>query len=778
MSSEERKANFRAMIWRMDYASVLNEQQYKAVTTSSQYVRVIAGAGSGKTRVLTYRIAYLVGALRVPSSKILAIAFTNKVAQEMSNRASNLVDEMLGFHVPLSISTFHAFCARFLRIESKSINYPRTYAIWDESDFDRAVKNAGVACGYKKGDDQIKKAGSYIRLMKGINRYPEDISVSSWNEDEKVSLKIYEEYEKIKRASFALDFDDLLLLTIRVLENNSEIREHWSHKYQHILIDEFQDTNDIQFRLLSLLQTPETSVYVVGDPDQTIYTWRGANPKNIMDFSKHFLGAETIILNQNYRSTGKILEAANKLISHNNDRVKKDLFTKGEEGEDIKTFEAFTAEKEAEWVVRGLVRLANKYPLEDGRPNYLQSAILYRSAYLTRPIERALKNEGIPYRIYGGVRFYERMEVKDLLSYCSLLINPKDSVAFERIINVPRRSIGEKTLLLLKQEASRHSLQPLEYVMALATDSTFETEIKGNALNSLKDLGKAVIKAQENLNGTGEALSSIIHTFADDISYFEYLKETEENGEDRIENVQSLFDDMDDYVTKHPEADLSSYLQQVSLLSAQDDINDGNYVSLMTVHVAKGLEFDNVFVIDFQEGAFPNQRALEEDGRDAEEEERRLAYVAFTRARKRLFVSCNDSYSYATDSHGAPSPYYAEAGLKVQNDSPSFYRPNSSSFYRQNSFKKQNGGFSFFGDGEHISPFNEKRRKEEEMPKTNGITDWKVGDLVEHKKFGRGKVIALISDEIIQIDFEKEGKKLIVPSHAMLSRLKSPGGEA
>ncbi len=758
----------------VNYSALLNDRQLEAVESPAQYVRIIAGAGSGKTRVLTYRIAYLIEQRHVDPGRILAIAFTNKVAQEMLGRAKKLVEDLGEMTNSLKIMTFHSLAARFLRIEAAAIGYPRGFTIYDEDDQSRLVKVIAEEKGYRKGDSIVKEALSYIRRKKGQGLYPQDIKGSKdLYERQKLLLSFYEAYEKKKGDMFALDFDDLLLQCLYILENDPEIRERWASRFDHILVDEFQDTNDVQFRLLKLLLTPLTSVYVVGDPDQTIYTWRGANQKLILDFEKSFGDVETVILNENYRSTKNILQAANQLIKHNQKRVPKDLFTNGATGEVVKTYNAPNSEREAEWVCREIKTLVAKSQRENGEPDYSDIAILYRSSYLTRPFEQAMARSGIPYRIFGGLRFYERMEVKDLLAYFSLLVNPKNNIAFERIVNVPRRGIGDTTLAKIREESGAHGLSEYEYLERYA-EFAGDSKIPSKAVAALMAMVAKVEATKERLEKKEEAYPSILRDFVTSLDYMDYLKDDEEEDEDRVGNVNALLDDIMDYLKKNPESTFDEYLQNVTLLTSQDDMNNGNYVSLMTVHVAKGLEFDNVFVVCLNDGSFPSKRALEETERDGAEEERRLAYVAFTRAKKRLYLSCNRSYSYATDSHAVPSPYFKEAGLKVEEEG---------AFRGLYGFNKTYGGTgrSFFSDGGHIDPFTEKSQpveEKKEAPKTNGIEAWHVGDIAHHETFGDGKVVELISKDIIVIDFDNGGRKTLMANHPRLSRLKSKGGDA
>ncbi|MCQ2787317.1 MAG: UvrD-helicase domain-containing protein, partial [Bacilli bacterium] len=419
----------------MEFDKLLNEEQLKAVSTKSQYTRVVAGAGSGKTRVLTYRIAYLIGEKKVDPSEILAIAFTNKVANEMKDRVVRMLPDVASF---LHVSTFHSFGARFLRAEIKALGISPSFTIFDDDDTERLIRDICLGRGYSKKDEIITMSMNYIATKKCKGLYPNDVKLGHfYNEEE--CLEIFKEYEKRKRQMIALDFDDLLLLPIIILENFPEIRNKWLNKIHYILIDEFQDTNDVQFKLIKLLSNQDTNVYVVGDPDQTIYTWRGANQKIILDFEKTYPGAETVILNRNYRSTKTILDAANKLIANNKKRVPKDLYTNNVYGDKIELFKGATKDIEAERVVSTIKKLKNQNKIEALR----DVAILYRSSYLTLPLEKALIKERIVYRVFGGVRFYQRKEIKDALAYFRLISNPKDDVSFDRIINVPKRKIGE-----------------------------------------------------------------------------------------------------------------------------------------------------------------------------------------------------------------------------------------------------------------------------------------------------------------------------------------------
>ena len=731
----------------MDYVHLLNKSQFEAVSTTSKYTRVIAGAGSGKTRVLTYRIAYLISELKVDPRHILAIAFTNKVANEMKDRIVRMLPDVAPF---LHISTFHSFGVKFLRQEIQHLNFSNAFTIFDDDDSERLIRDICLARGHQKKDDIVKLAVNYIASKKCKGEYPENVKLSHYYNEEEC-LAIFKEYEAKKDAMVALDFDDLLLKPIMILENFPEVREKWQKRLPYILIDEFQDTNDVQFTLVKLLSNFDTNVYVVGDPDQTIYTWRGANQKIILNFEKNYPGAQTIILDRNYRSTKTILDAANKLIKNNKKRVEKNLFTENINGEKIAMFKGYTKEVEAQHVVTTIKKLINQKQVNSNR----DIAILYRSSYLTLPVEKELTKERIRYRVFGGVRFYQRREIKDALAYFRLIQNEKDDVSFERIINVPRRKIGEKSVEDLKREARGLNMSIYHYVKDI---EKYESNLNPRVIYSLTFLINAIEKVKTELAKNEEIYSKILEDFLIDIGYFKYL-EDDDDAEERIDNVKTLFADMLDFIKKNPDDGFATWLENCTLATSQDDMTDDNYVSLMTVHTAKGLEFDHVFIIGLAEGVFPNQRAINEEGRDGLEEERRLAYVAFTRAKKKLYLSMNSGYSYVNENNLVESRFIEEAGLKMPSD-PYFSRrenyPRIKSIF--------NSDDAFFSD----IPLEHKPAIQEE---TNGITDWSVGDNVMPEKFGIGVVKKVIDQSVIVIDFKDHGLKTMLGNHKSLKRV-------
>ena len=531
----------------------------------------------------------------------------------------------------------------------------------------------------------------------------------------------------------------------------------WLRKVKHILIDEFQDTNDTEYKLVKLLTSPETSLYVVGDPDQTIYTWRGANQDIILNLDRDYKGIVTTVLERNYRSTQTILNSANKLISHNKFRVPKNLYTENNKGEQIIVKASNSINSEAEYVAREILKLhqVDKIPYND-------ITILYRSNYVTVEFESALTSHQIPYRIFGGTKFYQRKEIKDVLAYFRLIVNPNDDVSFKRIVNVPRRSIGDVTINTLVREADENSQSLYNYVLSIDEDNT---EIPARALGSLKRMIILIEKAKEDINKDEEVFSKILEDMLSSLGYYDYLLK-EDDGDDRIDNVKALFATLRYYLKNNPESSFAEYLQNIALVSGQDELVDGDFVNMMTVHTAKGLEFPVVFVVRFNDGVFPSSRSKEESGFKGLEEERRLAYVAITRAKERLYLSCAGGFNYVISGYLVPSQFYKESGNLIEssfsNDFPAFsgYGRKSSSYSNP------------FDDGPHQDPFAEPSK-----PKTPIFDDepaeainWKVGDVVNHRKFGKGVVTKLLGDDIIEVNFEEHGKKQLLGNHPALTK--------
>lgn len=739
----------------MNYQNELNENQFEAVTTDAQHVRIIAGAGSGKTRVLTYRISYLISEMHVLPWKILAITFTNKVANEMKTRVSSMLAKE--DTKDLTIRTFHSFAAYFLRQEISVIGFPASFTILDEEDQTKLVKDIAATMGFKRNDKIVGEALNYIGKQKLLGKYPDDVKIAKPRfEDEKTCLEIYQIYEEEKYKTLSLDFDDLLLQTIIILENYPDIRYKWQQKIDHILIDEFQDTNDTEYKLINLLKKPFTSLYVVGDPDQTIYTWRGANQNIILDLDKRYPDMITVVLDRNYRSTQVILNAANKLIAYNKLRLAKNLYTNANGGEAIVTNCSPSGRMEADYVAREILEL-NKFH----NYSYKDIVILYRSNFVTVDFEAALARYRIPYKIFGGMKFYQRREIKDVLAYFHLIVNTKDDISFSRIVNVPKRGFGETSESLLKNEAINANKSMYEYIQDVDPK---DSEIKTSLINSLKSMVKLIDIAREDIKKNEEVFSKILHDMIWDLGYYDYLVKDDE-GEERKKNVDALFEDIRHYLKSNPSSTFDEYLQNIALLSAQDDMVDGDFVSLMTIHTAKGLEFPVVFLVRFAQGILPSNRAMEEGGYLGMEEERRLAYVAMTRAKQKLYLTLNLEYSFIINSNYTPSQFLKESGNEVLNSRENIFRSGPR-------IQPARPKVYHFDDGDHLDFDREPKKPSTPIfdDITNDVTDWKVGDIVIHKKLGKGVVIALEGDDIIKVNFEEHGEKSILGTHPSVSK--------
>ncbi len=736
----------------MDFLKDLNSKQYDAVTSKSKYLRIIAGAGTGKTRVLTYRIAYLLSEMSIKPYQILAITFTNKVANEMKARTQELLLDM--DLKELKISTFHSFCNYFLRREISTLSFPKSFTILDEDDKHSLIKEIVKDSLNPKGNDLVDNAEKYISNKKCLGKLPSDIEFIKDNEEKEV-FEIFKEYEKRKNAQYSLDFDDLLIYTCKILENFPEIKEKYNYRFKEILIDEFQDTNELQFKLLTLLVGKDTSIFVVGDPDQTIYTWRGANQKIILNFEDYFNPLDTIILNENYRSTQNILNHANTLISYNKERIKKDLYSNSTKGKEVDVYMGYNSDYEAKKVIEEIKQISLKENVD-----YSHFAILYRSSYISRSFEKELMLNHIPYNIYSGIKFYERKEVKDALAYFNLMINPLDNISLLRIINVPKRKIGDKTISILKEEAEKYNLSYYNYIKEINLHSS---KIGPSTIIKLNEMSNLMESTKEKLKQNYEAYSEVLNDFLKDIGYFDYLAEFDDNDEERIENVNSLISDIREYMKNNSDSTFDEYLQNITLTTSQDEVDSTlKKVSLMTVHTAKGLEFDYVFLVGFQEGVFPSARSLFESGDEALEEERRLAYVALTRGRKEAHVSYNTGYSYTLGKNSEPSRFIKEADLSFNKENYlNLSSNNNKNIYSFN----QNGSLFKKSTNDDIL----ERKKEVPIFGEGNNNLWNVGDELIHKAFGEG-IVKEVKGDIVVVDFKDFGIKKMAANHKFLTK--------
>lgn len=644
----------------------LNSEQLKPVCDTQGHVLVLAGAGSGKTRVLTSRIAYILDKGLCAPSNILAITFTNKAAKEMRTR----LEDMLGDLGGMWICTIHAMCVKILRRFGESAGIKSNFSIYSDTERNNIIKKAFQENDF---DDEklLKSIKFHIGNAKMLGLDPDQYALR--NKDEKgidAITKVYESYNDHLRRNNALDFDDLLLEAKRLLSRDEEARQYLSDKFKYILVDEFQDTNTVQYAIIKLLASVHGNLFVVGDDDQSIYGWRGAEIDNILKFDSDYPDAKVYKLERNYRSTKSILELANTIIGHNDKRRSKQLWTEAEEGFRPQYVEAEQESDEAYFAAKTI----NAAVFAGAK--YSDFAVLMRINALTRSYEQEFTKYSIPYKVFGGFRFFERKEIKDMLAYLRLISNPFDDEALVRIINVPKRGVGSKTMEVMQEYADGEGLSL--YDACLDAEKLKLTQSAKSRLadfaNTIKEL---IIRAQgENI---GELVRDVISLTAIKTAYDDGTDE----GDGKLANIDEFIAAVDDFVRLNPDALLDEYLNQVTLSSDTDDMDDGNYVTIATIHSVKGLEFDNVFICGLEDGIMPTSRA--ENDPVALEEERRLMYVAITRARKCLWLTRSRSrYLYGRREPTAPSKFIRELS-PVLDDAIPFGRFQSSSAYRSGS---------------------------------------------------------------------------------------------
>ena len=721
----------------MSFLQQLNPNQKQAVLTKSRYVRVIAGAGSGKTRVLTTRMVHLIQDLGVAANSVLAITFTNKAANEMKERIHRMLgDGAAGVH----LSTIHSLCVRILREDCPSMNLPRNFTVLDQEDQKSILKEAYKEIGLDRQKYSLGSMLDYIANNKAAEITIERAMVLAGEHfGEKEKAKVYAYYVNRQKALYALDFDDLLLVTVKMFDLYMDIQRKWQRRFSFIHVDEFQDIDNVQYKLIKQLAGTENEVYVVGDPDQTIYTWRGADVNIIMDFEKEFTPTETIILNENYRSTPDILNGANSIIKNNKYRVDKDLYTKRESKGKILHSTFPGEEYEARWVAEKCKQLKND-PDKSKQTNYIDMAILYRSNYLSRSIEKGLLDSHIPYVIYGGTRFFDREEVKDMLSYLRMITHG-DDLALLRTVNKPRRGIGDKTIDTLREGSKKNDCSMYEQ---LKKEKMFSGKIQNSLDNYVLMIEKWKTKSESM------TLMQVLEMVANDSGLKALLEENHEV--DRLENIKELINDVETFSQNYPDAKLDEYLQMVSLYGDRNDIMGGDFVQLMTVHAAKGLEFDTVFVVGLSDGVFPNERAMSEGHRGIEEE-RRLAYVAYTRARNRLYLTDSQGFSMILGKPRTRSRFVDEIDdAHIEHIGVNFE-------YAVPKETKLS-----FTEKVFATTFPDETVKK---PKIK----IKKGDKVNHPQYGSGIVINLGTDGIADIAFDyPHGVKRIMAAHPSLTK--------
>ncbi|MFI3284327.1 MAG: UvrD-helicase domain-containing protein [Erysipelotrichaceae bacterium] len=697
----------------------LNPNQKQAVLSDEKYIRVIAGAGSGKTRVLTSRITHLIQDEQVMAYRILAITFTNKAANEMKERIMKMLDDP---NTQVWISTIHSLCVRILREDIASLGFPKNFTIIDTEDQKSILKEAYAALNIDKSKVSFASALNYISNNKTARIMPDKaMDFASDMLGEKEKAYVYEYYVQRLKQMYALDFDDLLLYTVQLFETYEVIQEKWARRFHYIHVDEFQDIDEIQYQLIRYLAGNQNSLYVVGDPDQTIYTWRGADVNIIMNFEKDFKPSKTIILNENYRSTNAILNGANSLIKNNRNRYEKDLFTQKQGGHKIIHHSLANEEYEGYWIATEIKRLQREgVALRD-------IGILYRSNYLSRSLEKAMVEHQIPYVIFGGIRFYERAEVKDSLSYLRMILL-NDDLAFKRVVNTPKRGIGNKTIDTIFEKANQERCTMYEVVKDFDL-FTGKTKVVLDQFVRMIESWKTRAKDMD--------IETTLQMCLEESGYTRYLEGGQET--DRLENIKELLGDIESFQENYPEATLDEYLQLVSLYGDKSQYESGIFVQMMSIHAAKGLEFDYVFVVGMSDGVFPSERSMS-DGIKGIEEERRLAYVAMTRARKQLFLSDAAGFSYVLNKPRVTSRFVDEIDEEhIEHLNQATRNNPTRSIYSSQKKEVQSTTKSAIMSASTTSSSSKSKR-------------FRKGDKVKHNMYNEGVIIS-INDDMMQIAF-------------------------
>ncbi|KAA9305866.1 MULTISPECIES: DNA helicase PcrA [Streptococcus] len=752
----------------------MNDRQAEAVQTTEGPLLIMAGAGSGKTRVLTHRIAYLIDEKLVNPWNILAITFTNKAAREMKERAYTLnpaTEDCL-------IATFHSMCVRILRREADHIGYNRNFTIIDPSEQRTLMKrilktlnldpkkwNERAILGtISNAKNDLIDEAAYVALAGDM--YTEIVA------------KCYEMYQKELRQSEAMDFDDLIMLTLRIFDKNPDVLTYYQQRYQYIHVDEYQDTNHAQYQLVKLLASRFKNICVVGDADQSIYGWRGADMQNILDFEKDYPEAKVVLLEENYRSTKTILQAANDVIKNNRNRRPKNLWTQNADGEDIVYYRANDEQDEALFVAKTIDELSSTSDYV-----YRDFAVLYRTNAQSRNIEEALLKANIPYTMVGGTKFYSRKEIRDVISYLNLIANTSDNISFERVVNEPKRGVGPGTVEKIRNFAAGQEMSLLD-----ASSQIMLSPVKGKAAQAVFDFANLILNLRERLDEL--TVTELVELVLERTGYTEQLvAQATLESQARIENIEEFlsvtknFDEDSENDTEETGLDrLSRFLNDLALIADTDDGNqESSEVTLMTLHAAKGLEFPVVFIIGMEENVFPLSRAAEDE--DELEEERRLAYVGITRAEKVLFLTnANSRLLYGKTNYNRPTRFLNEISSSLL-DYQGLARPANTSFKASyvNSKTVQ------FGQGMSLAQALQERKRQAAPSSISSIQlpfgknvaanqptiDWAIGDIAHHKKWGDGTVLEVSgsdSSQELKINFPEVGLKKLLASVAPIEK--------
>ena len=738
----------------------LSDRQREAVTHTDGPLLIVAGPGSGKTRVMAHRVAYLVGEKGIPPWKILAVTFTNKAARELRERCENLVG---GGSNELQVRTFHGFCSRVLRSDGEQVGLKPEFTIYDADDQAKVARRILDQFDIDPKQFPPRALLSVISDAKNNMRSPAQLSRRTETYRDEVAARVYEAYEGALQRANAVDFDDLLLKTYQLLEGYPEMLEKYQERFEHLLVDEFQDTNALQFQVARLLALKSRNFCVVGDPDQSIYSWRHADPTNLTDFQSTFQNAKIVTLDQSYRSTQIILEAAGSVIGNNDGRMEKNLWTENSRGTRITVAETYNEEEEARLVLEAAKELKNKDGI--GRN---EVAIMYRVNAQSRAFEVACNREGVPYRLVGGVKFYDRKEVKDILSFLRLISNPADEAALERIINVPARGLSAKTVTELRTLAVSHNVPMLDVILDVTRvhmgdeePRVYHVDLATRALKSVAAFGDLITRfIEQSLSlDTNELIDFIVERSG----YGAMLREDKERGEERMENLQELKASAEDFAGTEERGQLTDFLENVALVSDVDGLQGGGGIdpeedalTLITLHQAKGLEYDAVFLVGLEEGMLPHSRSV--DDPTQLEEERRLLYVGMTRARKRLFMFRAFQRRFRGQSGSQMASRFL---LEIPDDLVT---------------RRDIRGHDRVADGmpdpmwtKHVASTPAAR------PATRSAGDlFDPGDKVRHKAFGEGVVVSSSgsgADTQVTVAFSGQGVKRLMLSYAPLEKI-------
>lgn len=718
----------------MEILNNLNETQKNALLQTRGAILVSAGAGSGKTKLLTHRIAYLISELGVKQHSILAITFTNKAANEMKQRIATLIGE----NNNVWISTFHSMCVRILRENAEFLGetYNKNFVIYTDTDSEKVIKL--ILAKYPNFDQEVKKYSFHIGNMKNKNLTVERYQSILFDNNAEQIIKVIAEYDAKLAECNALDFDDLLVKTYNLFASNADILNKYAQRFEYVLVDEFQDTNVAQYELVKQLSSVHKNIFVVGDEDQSIYSWRGANFKNIFNFKNDFENVSVFKLEQNYRSTKSILNLANSLIKNNSERFDKNLWTDNDEGKKVEYYEMHDEQQEAESVCSKIMALANN------GYNYSDMAILLRLNALTLPFEEKLLAYNIPHRIYGGFKFYERQEIKNVIAYLKVFVNNQDEISLRRIINFPKRGIGDGAMSKLSGFATANGEHLLSALLTLNQnpnqDSSLHAKFKGFT-ETFASLQQQYISLPA---------SDFIEKVIEDFNIKSAYNTQEDDGLEKTLNIDAFVNSVKNYFYNNPESNLAQFLESITLEADIDTMDESNNVTISTVHAVKGLEFKVVFVVGLEQGIFPISRAI--NSPQELEEERRLMYVAITRAKERLLLSsCKTRYLYGRRSYMSASCYIAETDLKNP--------------YKSSKLRDYNN--SSDSSGAYYSKFNITKPSitvnTSSTVKNSDTSKFKALQKVSHPKFGNGVILQIVDDgACADIMFENFGKKTLI----------------